>query len=196
MAKNRSEQLRIIGGRWRSRQIHFLNTAQLRPTPNRVRETLFNWLTPFIEQAICLDLFAGSGALGFEAISRGAQQAQLIDSDPKVCAQLLSQISLLDAHNTMTVHCSKAQHFLAKNTQAYTVLFVDPPFNQGLLQPTLQMLAQNGQQSPALASTSLVYVEHSPKESFDLPDTWHVLRQSQAAEVQFCLLATTQVNVE
>lgn len=187
MAQKHSGQLRIVGGAWRSRPIQCLDTPHLRPTPDRVRETLFNWLTPVIESSSCLDLFAGSGALGFEAISRGAQRADLVDQDPKTCRQLQKQIDSFDASTRIATHCTTAEKYLASNTQTYTLVFLDPPFRKGLVALTLKALTQN----PCLIpGTSIVYIEHEPTEAFSLPEQWTALKQSQAGNVAFCLLAT------
>ena len=129
----KTSELRIIGGKWRGRKLKFSPSLDLRPTPNRVRETLFNWLAPVINNAICLDLFAGSGALGFEALSRGAQKVTMLDKSARVIKTLKANAEILGTEN-ITFLCMEFSPSL-KNPfkQQFNVVFLDPPFKQNLI---------------------------------------------------------------
>lgn len=121
-------QVRIIGGEWRSRIIYFPKMAELRPTPGRMRETLFNWLGQTLEGKTCLDLFAGSGALGFEALSRGAKQVVMVESNRAIYTALNDNAQRL-ATNNLAIHLEDARQFLMRSAAKYDVIFLDPPFN-------------------------------------------------------------------
>jgi len=182
-----SNQVRIIGGLHRGRQLSFPDLPGLRPTGDRVRETLFNWLQPFLPGARCLDLFAGSGALGLEAASRGAGGVVLLDQSPQVVRQLqkhivdlkLDQVSVMQA-NTLSWLQTPPPNML------FDVVFVDPPFSEGLLEPCVQLLASSG----LLAENARVYLEMDVLESlpFFSPD-WKLLREKKAGQVAYYLFA-------
>ena len=158
MARKKNS-LRIIGGDWRSRRIQFAEVAGIRPTPDRVRETLFNWLSTRIVGARCLDLFAGSGALGFEAASRGANLVLLIDHNKEVTETLARQKQALNAHQVQVIR-QDALAFLQQTEQLFDVVFLDPPFNTDLLQQALSTLITRA----LITSFALLYVE-SPVQS-------------------------------
>ena len=143
-----SGQIRIIGGQWRGRKLPVPDSPGLRPTTDRVRETLFNWLAPVIVDAQCLDCFAGSGALGLEALSRYAAGATLIEMDRAVSQQLIKNLATLKAGNARVVN-SNAMSFLAQKGTPHNIVFVDPPFRRGLLEETINLLEDNGR-SPDL----------------------------------------------
>lgn len=147
-------EVRIIGGRWRGRKLRFPALQDIRPSPDRVRETLFNWLAPAIQGARCLDLFAGSGALGLEALSRGAASAVLVDRDPAVARYLRQAASDLGA-DACEVVTSDAGAWLAAPGTPFDVVFLDPPFDSGLLPGLLERLAGAGWLAPG----AFVYVE-------------------------------------
>ena len=184
MDARKTSKLRIIGGRWRRRNLEFPELSEIRPTPNRVRETLFNWLAPSIEGAKCLDLFAGSGALGFEAVSRGAAAATLIESNQKICAQIESEIARF-ATTAIKVVNADAPSFIQRARSAYDVVFLDPPFDNGLVHKTLQALTENRH---VLSATSLIYVEWEAQTNIVPPIGLDILRQDQASKVQYALL--------
>ena len=138
-----SGQIRIIGGQWRGRKLPVPDSPGLRPTTDRVRETLFNWLAPVIVDAQCLDCFAGSGALGLEALSRYAAGATLIEMDRAVSQQLIKNLATLKAGNARVVN-SNAMSFLAQKGTPHNIVFVDPPFRRGLLEETINLLEDNG----------------------------------------------------
>ena len=139
-----SNQLRIIGGEWRVRKLHFPDAPNLRPTPDRVRETIFNWLMPVVHGARCLDLFAGSGALGLEALSRGAAFITFVDSHKKVTQALQAHLDLLNANDNTEVLQMDSVQFLKNTSQAYDVVFLDPPYHLDLMQKVVPLLEQNG----------------------------------------------------
>lgn len=179
--KNR---LRIIGGSWRSRQIVFPDVAGLRPTASRVRETLFNWLCHDIVGARCLDLCSGSGALGFEAASRGADLVVLVDSNPDVCAMLRGNIDRLNTRR-MEVEQVETIHFLSQPAQRdFDLLFLDPPYRQGLIPDCCRRLEENGW----LARKAKIYLESECEvELSGIPEKWVELRSKRAGEVCYRL---------
>ena len=156
--------LRIIGGVWRSRRIQFADSPQIRPTPDRVRETLFNWLADRITGARCLDLFAGSGALGFEAASRGAGHVVQVDSDASVVAMLAKQKQALEAQQVDIVQ-QDALEYLDRVTQSFDIVFLDPPFGEALQQQVLSVLLARR----LVSASGLVYVECPAQAAYPLP---------------------------
>lgn len=175
--------LRIIGGTWRGRKLNFPDVDGLRPTSDRTRETVFNWLQPVISGSRCLDLFAGSGALGFEAASRGAASVILVETNQQAVTQLKQHQSLLSAPQIEVVH-STAESFLTKTTTSFDVVFMDPPFEVRSWAATAQQLTQKN----LLRSGSRIYVEYPRKQTPpELPDNWHLLREKHAGDVTYCL---------
>ena len=175
--------LRIIGGDWRRRKIKFDTIAGLRPTPVRVRETLFNWLQPTIILSDCLDLYAGSGALSFEAASRGAKKVVQVENNANVCQQLKTNGLVLSA-NQITVMHETVLIFLKKEASAFDIVFIDPPFHQNLAVKTCQSLEENNW----LKSGAKVYLEVEHKLSLvGIPQQWQCLKQKSAGEVDYYL---------
>lgn len=175
-------QIRIIGGQWRGRKLPVPNSPGLRPTTDRVRETLFNWLAPVIQGARCLDCFAGSGALGLEALSRYAGSATLLEFERPVAQQLEKNLALLQGHgqviNTNTLN------WLAGDGEPFDVVFLDPPFRKGLLADTVQLLEQQGW----LADEAWVYVEaEAESAAADVPANWALHREKVAGQVAYRL---------
>ncbi len=183
-ARRGGHALRIIGGQWRGRKLRFADVPGLRPTPDRVRETLFNWLLPYLPGARCLDLFAGSGALGLEAASRGAGQVVLLDRAPQVVALLKEHIHGLQAQG-VTAQQADALHWLQgpPPAQPFDIVFLDPPFHQGLLAPCCQALEVAGW----LAAEARIYLECERTLVPDLPGNWVGYRSKQAGEVAYHL---------
>ena len=175
-ARNR---LRIIGGDWRSRIVRFPDAEGLRPTPDRVRETLFNWLGQRLDGLSCIDLFAGSGALGLEARSRGAARVTLVERDRRVFEQLRSSVAELGADG-VEVALGDAIAFLARARGPYDVAFVDPPYASGLAGPALAAL------EPHLVPGARVYVESAETPVAPSP-AWIRRRESNAGAVKFAL---------
>ena len=176
--------LRLIGGNWRSRKLPFREIPGLRPTPDRVRETLFNWLAPTIPGARCLDLFAGTGALGLEAMSRGADETWFVESHAGTAAQLQRNLALLDAQ-AGHVWPGDALQFLAQPPQAFDVIFLDPPFRQDWLNRICPLLATGGWVRPG-GHIYLEYERENPPGK--LPPAWHSLRRKEAGQVSYQLL--------
>lgn len=182
-AKGQS-QLRIIGGQWRSRKLAFTPAQGLRPTSDRIRETLFNWLAPSIADARCADLFAGSGALGLEALSRGASHCDFVDSAAAATAQINTHLSSLDAQARAQCHSCQANTYLQKGNHKLDIVFIDPPFGFNLVSPTIDQLVS----SQILAPESLVYVETAKDESlYGIPANWTLHREKTAGDVSYRL---------
>lgn len=184
--KSAFSYLRLIGGQWRGRKIAFQAAPGLRPTPDRVRETLFNWLMYDVPGARCLDLFAGSGALGFEAASREANQVVMVESNAATARQLKQQAGLLQADNIEVVPQS-AESFLAGNPVPFDVVFLDPPFGQQWLEPVLKQLARGW-----LHAGSVLYLESEkslPETEIGnaLPDGFAIVRSKVAGDVGYRL---------
>ena len=172
-------KIRIIGGTHRSRQLTVLDADGLRPTLDRVKETLFNWLGQDLTGQTCLDLFAGSGSLGFEAISRNAQSVTMVEKSSQVAQQLISNVQLLRVDNCQIVN-AEAQRFLAKNSLKFDVIFLDPPYNSALLEQSLRLI------SPHLAVDGVIYIEYHQNKP-DLSQ-FNILKHSQAGSVNYALL--------
>lgn len=177
--------LRIIGGRWRGRKITVVDASGLRPTGDRLRETLFNWLAPDIAGARCLDLFAGSGALGLEALSRDAASCLFVDNTPAVCRQLEAVVTELGATGA-EVRCASGPELLDRSAHGpFDIVFLDPPFASELLTAALQALAQPGR----LAASARIYVEYPAAAQPPFPLGWKLLRERRAGDVGYALLA-------
>ncbi len=184
LAKKPDHKLRIIAGKWRGRRLAFAEATEIRPTADRVRETLFNWLAPVISGATCLDLFAGSGMLSFEALSRGAKQVVMIDHAAAVVRQLRQNIALLNADNAI-VYQAKIPDHLPLLTPLFDIIFLDPPFRQGLIRTCCDYLAQQ----PFLAKPALLYIEAERElVTLPIPPTWQMLRSQQAGQVGYHLI--------
>ena len=180
-------QIHINAGRWRSRKIDFPDNSGLRPTPNRVRETLFNWLAPTIQGANCLDCFAGSGALGFEALSRGASHVLMIDAHTDVIASLKACAQKLETTDADIIHGLFPQH-LPKTLAKFDIVFLDPPFNQNLIGPACEYLNDHD----LLSKDALIYIE-AEKDITELatPKHWKILKEKVAGDVRYFLVQST-----
>jgi len=180
----KNSRLRIIGGQWRGRRLSFTPAEGLRPTTDRVRETLFNWVALQLPGARCADLFAGSGALGLEALSRGASHCDFVDTSDRALTQIHQHLLLLGADAAGCCHTTSALHFLQTASQKYDLVFIDPPFGGALVQPVCALLAEND----LLAQGALVYVEtalHDPPP--DTPPGWSLHRDKAAGGVAYRL---------
>ncbi len=178
--------LRIIAGRWRGRQLVFADVPGLRPTADRIRETLFNWLQSEVPGSRCLDLFSGSGALGLEALSRGAAQVTFLEKAPAAIEVLARQLSLLQAHKEAKVMRIDALEYLATPPDsAFDLVFLDPPFNENLWQICCEKLHRGRYLKPG----ALIYIEQDKKSPIlDLPQNWEVVKQKTAGNVCFQLV--------
>jgi 16S rRNA (guanine966-N2)-methyltransferase len=185
--------VRIIGGKWKRHYLHFPTHLLVKPTPNRVRETLFNWLQGIIQGAVCLDLFAGSGALGFEALSRGAAWVSFVENSIPVAQAIQKQLIAFKANKESYVHAhgySELELYhctqLTPHAQKFDVIFLDPPFHKGLIRETLYWLET---QKEALNPEALLYIEHEP--NLEMPDIlkkqWSTLHQKRAGQVHYGL---------
>ena len=178
-----TNKLRIIGGEWRSRVIVFDDAPGLRPTPSRVRETLFNWLQADVAGSRCLDLFAGSGALGFEAASRGAKHVLQVENNAKTCQKLKENATALKADQIEVVQADVLS-FLQGCRESFDLIFLDPPFNHGLIAPICQQISQGGLLKPY----GKIYIESERNLKLDnLPDSWQPLKQKAAGDVSYNL---------
>lgn len=179
-----ANRVRIIGGSHRGRFVSFPDAAGLRPTADRVRETLFNWVQPFIPGSRCLDLFAGSGALGFEAASRGAESVTLVERNPEVAAHLRQSAQALGLVN-VEVLTANALDWLASANGGFGLVFVDPPFADRLLESALRGLVRPG----LLREGTRIYLEGDAAEPFPpLPEGLFPLREKVAGQVRYGLV--------
>ena len=185
-----TRELRIIGGTHRGRKLRFPEGVAIRPTPDRVRETLFNWLQPLIHGARCLDLFAGSGALGLEALSRGASRVVFVDASREAVGAIRDTAALFGAQGAECVQAD-AVAYLKRPGGPFDVVFLDPPFDTGLLEAAMKRLAAAG----CLAEGAFVYVE-LPRTSAlpPLPEGWQAHRDGKAGEVAYHLFRVTPAS--
>ncbi|WOJ92394.1 16S rRNA (guanine(966)-N(2))-methyltransferase RsmD [Congregibacter variabilis] len=173
-------QLRIIAGQWRGRKLPVANLAGLRPSTDRIRETLFNWLSPDIVEARCLDLFAGTGALGLEALSRGAAYCQFVENQAPAAHLLRDALVTLQAGSRGEVLQEDATRFLARaGEEPFDLVFLDPPFASNLLETALNQLTN----SPLLSKDALIYLEYAPSQNPDIPANWEQYRSKKSAGV-------------
>lgn len=188
MKKNRNSQqklslgeVRIIAGLWRGRKLPVLNAEGLRPTTDRVKETLFNWLMMDIAGSRCLDCFAGSGSLGIEALSRQAEAVVFLEKFTNAANQLKKNLQALKTENAKVFNTDSLQFLSQKNSEEpFDIVFIDPPFHQGLVPQVLVRLAENNWLSP----NTLLYIEteksHPP---LDLPENWQIIKEKTAGQV-------------
>ncbi|CAM4216580.1 16S rRNA methyltransferase RsmD [Vibrio halioticoli NBRC 102217] len=178
-----SGSIRIISGLWRGRKLPVHDAEGLRPTTDRVKETLFNWIASDIPNARCLDLFAGSGGLGFEAASRQAEEVTLIELNVKAFQQLQQNMQAVKATN-ITLLNQNSLNFLKQPGKPYDIVFIDPPFRQGLLLEAIEQLENNGW----LSDQALIYIETEKELAMPaLPDNWTMHREKVAGQVRFQL---------
>lgn len=184
-------ELTIIGGDWRSRKLRFPDAGGVRPTPARTRETLFNWLAHQVPGSHCLDLFSGSGALGLEALSRGAASATLVEHNRALSDALRQNLSLLKSREGRVVMQSVEQFLAQPASTQFDLVFMDPPFRQGWLERLFPLLVDNGWVAPG----GWVYTEYeSDRASPAAPAGWQLHRQKSAGQVTYCLFHTDTKN--
>jgi len=179
MANN---EVRIIGGQWKGRKLKFAARPDLRPTLGRVRETLFNWLAPFVREARCLDLYAGSGALGFEALSRGAAEVTFVERDGKAVSEIRSNVERFEAR--AHVRLETAERFLAKTDESFDIILVDPPFAR---MPSSRFIADLLEQR--LSPEGLLYLESNRRQGMPLAE--RQIKHGSAGDCQFALYPAT-----
>ena len=184
--KHQDRTLRIIGGNWRGRKITFPEHDGIRPTGDRVRETLFNWLMHDIRGADCLDLFAGSGVLSIEALSRGANHVTVIESNESASSRISTNLSLLDADPIRFDNIrSDAMIWLGQCDTSFDIIFIDPPFSSTLLPAVLKLLVDRR------IARKFVYLETPEElETSDMPDQWNLYRQKRTGSVHYSLCIT------
>ncbi len=187
--KSQTGRLRIVAGNWRSRLLDVADVDGLRPTSERIRETLFNWLAPHLDGARCLDLFAGTGALGLEALSRGASGTTFVERSAVAARQLRSNIDVLDARGA-TVLQQDAHDFLRSAPgRRFDIVFVDPPFALDAVGETCRLLADSGH----LSESALVYIEEDrSRDEPALPESWQVLKNKMTGNVRYMLVQATR----
>jgi 16S rRNA (guanine966-N2)-methyltransferase len=174
-------KVRIIAGKWRGRKLEVIDSPCLRPTPDRIRETLFNWLQQEIVGARCLDLFAGTGALAFEALSRDASEVMLVESDPKI-VESLKQLAETLGSEDHTIQLADALSWLKRGIKGFDIIFLDPPFNQGYIEKCCALIIKES----LLNTNGLVYIES--EKDLALPDGWKLKKQKNAGQVQSLLI--------
>ncbi len=177
-------QIRIIGGQWRGRKLPVPVSAGLRPTTDRVRETLFNWLAPYLPEARCLDCFTGSGALGIEALSRYAEQVTLLELEPAVTRQLTANLQTLKSTRGKVIQGNALTWLAGQAAEPYDIVFIDPPFRKGLLTETFALLENQGW----LATEALIYLECEVEQGTpEVPANWQLHREKVAGQVAYRL---------
>jgi 16S rRNA (guanine966-N2)-methyltransferase len=184
-AKSQAGRLRIVAGNWRSRLLEIAHVEGLRPTSERIRETLFNWLAPKIHGARCLDLYAGTGALGLEALSRGAASAVFVEVSRVAAQQLRTNVELLKAEKATVLQQDALEYLYSKPDEKFDIVFLDPPFAADLLNETCRLLAQQ----QVLAEEALIYLEQDrSKAEPELPEGCQVLKNKTAGNVRYMLV--------
>ncbi|RUO81122.1 16S rRNA (guanine(966)-N(2))-methyltransferase RsmD [Idiomarina tyrosinivorans] len=181
-------KFRIIAGQWRGRKFPIADAEGLRPTTDRVRETVFNWLQPVVVDSQCLDLFAGSGSLGFEAASRGAKFVTFIEKQSAVARQLQRNIQTLGEPQLQAIEADALQWLQHTPAAPYSLIFLDPPFQQQLLMPAIELLQQPGYTEPG----SYIYIEHEKGLALALPPHWQILKDKTFGQVQSTLIEVTE----
>jgi len=179
-------RLRIVAGKWRSRVLDIADVDGLRPTSERIRETVFNWLAPYIDGARCLDLFAGTGALGLEALSRGASQVVFVERSRKAVDTLRANARALDAGPNVDIRCGDALEYLRRPDEGpFDIVFVDPPFAAELHDDLCRLLAAGSM----LADGALIYLEEDrARRPAGIPGDWEVLKSKTAGNVRYSLV--------
>ncbi len=187
-----SGQLRIIGGQWRGRKLTFPAIEGLRPTGDRLREMLFNWLQADIHDAHCLDMFAGSGALGLEALSRGATHTTFVDNNPAATHAINTHLSVLNAQPQANVLCTDVIGWLNSQpvSNPFDIIFMDPPFQQNLWSASMEALARSG----CLGPETLVYIENPAQQVLAIPSTWEVYKEKTTSQLRCALYCACNEN--
>ena len=180
--KAKSGSIRIIAGKHRGRKLPVLMAEGLRPTTDRVKETLFNWLMPYIHGSNCLDCFAGAGSLGFEALSRGATKVNLIELNKNAANQLVANKQLLKSNDIAVSNANVLEFLKTPSNEKFDIVFIDPPFRQNLTAQTSELLEQSW-----LADDALIYVEMEVEGDQSVPINWQLLKEKIAGQVAYRL---------
>ena len=176
--------IRLISGKWRGKKLPVKNIEGLRPTSDRTKETLINWLMHDINDANCLDCFSGSGSLAFEALSRFAKKVTLLEKDKSVVKQLRENLAVLNVDNATLCEGDTINYLKQAATEQYNIIFIDPPFNKGLVQPCCDALNSNGY----LATDALIYVEREVDlTGLNIPNSWQLLKEKVTGQVVYQL---------
>ena len=177
--------IRIISGQFKGRKLPVLDAEGLRPTTDRTKETLFNWLMSGVRGSECLDCYAGSGGLGFEALSRGAKSVVFIEKDEQAATQLKQNLSTLKVgEEQATLIKGDALAHIAGSRQGFDLVFIDPPFNHSLVPKTIEALSEGH----LVRNNGLIYIEcENENADYDVPDSWHCLKQKQTKQVDYRL---------
>ncbi len=176
--------VRIIGGRWRGRKLNFPQDSDVRPTLDQVRETLFNWLQPMIQGARCLDMFAGSGALGIEALSRGASHVTFIDQNDKILTYIKNNLIAFSGENYTCLQTKMPQGLSDLKNERYDIVFLDPPFASNLLDQALSALETGSLLNPH----AMIYIETSAEHALPLANEFRIHRIKRTKHIQYGLL--------
>ena len=192
MQKKSSNQVRIIAGKWRGRKINFESSEGLRPTSDRIRETLFNWLAPYIEHAHCVDLFTGSGALGMEALSRNALSVSFVDINDKVIKQIRTELEKFSAENYHLYTMSALQFIDSPRffDRPCDIIFLDPPYKLSIFKQCVLQMEQAFRKNSKTPEHIFIYYEHNEKlDETLLPENWLIQKQKKAGQVHYYLLS-------
>jgi 16S rRNA (guanine966-N2)-methyltransferase len=173
--------VRLISGKYRGRKLPVILAKGLRPTTDRVKETVFSWLMPYMHNSRCLDCFAGSGSLGFEALSRGANEVTLLELNRQAAEQLKKNKALLKADN-LTIHQTDSLEFLQNPITCFDIVFIDPPFNKELVDQAINRLNDGW-----LADNAIIYIEMEQNGQFNIPKNWSLLKEKTAGQVAYRL---------
>ena len=183
-SKNR-RKVRITSGEWKNRNLEVADIDGLRPTSERVRETLFNWLMPSIHKSVCLDLFAGSGSLGFEALSRGAKHCTFVEKSKLAFSQIKTTRTSLNAVNSEVHNCDAIDFLSSVHNHNFNLVFLDPPFSDDYLISSIESIHEY----QLVSSGGYIYIEFNKNNDlFDLPDNWSVIRKKIYGNVCFILI--------
>ena len=183
-SKNRGK-VRITSGEWKNRNLEVPDIDGLRPTSERVRETLFNWLMPSIHKSVCLDLFAGSGSLGFEALSRGAKHCTFVEKSKLAFSQIKTTRTSLNAVNSEVHNCDAIDFLSSVHNHNFNLVFLDPPFSDDYLISSIESIHEY----QLVSSGGYIYIEFNKNNDLsDLPDNWSVIRKKIYGNVCFILI--------
>ncbi len=180
-------KIRIVGGKWRGRKLNVIEAPGLRPTPDRIRETLFNWVNKKIINARCLDLFAGTGALSFEALSRGASEVTMVDSNPSVVKNLTKTADILES-KCHHIKCVDAISWLRAQKRSFDIIFLDPPFGQGHVEKCCQIIYEQS----LLDNSGIIYIES--EKDVGIPSMFKINKITYTKQVQSILAELNREN--